>query len=375
METAKRLSDRHTRRAKSCTSIDIVWRFHRGEEDVLVRVRDIGDEVEIWTLAVVGSDAKTQARERSAKPQDIVPYLAYMQSLLSKKGSNHHLVIEARKNGKNIPWWTDYFTRYKTRLWESLRTMERRIDAYRKDPSVPTKKVGNGNRSDKPKHLTQLEHKLLGTATTVHEALTDIRAGRIDDAVKKLKENVPTQDRIEEYLQHGVKPTLAGTDGNAKPQADNSEQQTDSKERIEPPSPLPISARPETATFDDWAKHKVPNIMELKLRYFEDAVRTFVARFYHAFSDSSFRKIQQMVKEDPASLRVHEHDFAKFAAVLRAAADNLNLLAVAMTSPTPVPEVPAESVEQQESQDLQQDAGDLAASLNEKPGSTSPSRP
>ena len=167
--------------------------------------------------------------EAKQKQDDIVPYLSYMQSLLSKKGSNHHLVTEARKNGKNIPWWTDYYEKYKNRLWESLRTMERRIDAYRKDPSVPRAKPGSG----KGKHLTQLEHKLLGTATTVHEALTDINAGRIDDAVKKLKSNLPTQDRIDEYLDRGVKLTLVNPDGSAKPQPDNSQLQAGST--VEPP--------------------------------------------------------------------------------------------------------------------------------------------
>ena len=88
METARQqLSDRHPQPAQSCASIDIAWRFQRGKEGVLVRVRDIGDEVEIWTLAVVGSEVKTQTRERSAKPQDIVPYLAATKNGFLKNGS------------------------------------------------------------------------------------------------------------------------------------------------------------------------------------------------------------------------------------------------------------------------------------------------
>jgi hypothetical protein len=63
-----------------------------------------------------------------------------MQSLLSKKGVNHGFVIEARQQGENIPWWSEYYDSYKDKLWESLRTMERRIAEYRIDPSLPKKK-------------------------------------------------------------------------------------------------------------------------------------------------------------------------------------------------------------------------------------------
>jgi hypothetical protein len=81
-----------------------------------------------------------KAAEAKQMQDDILPHLAYMQSLLSKKGANHHLVIAARKQGKEIPWWTEYYESYKERLWESLRTMERRIAAYRKDPTAPATK-------------------------------------------------------------------------------------------------------------------------------------------------------------------------------------------------------------------------------------------
>jgi len=91
--------------------------------------------------------------------------------------------------------------------------MERRIAAYRRDPSVGTARPGNGN---KPKRLTQLEHKLLGTAVTVREAIVDLRAGRTEEAIAKLDTNTPTQDRIAEHLKRGVKPSHDNPDGDAK---------------------------------------------------------------------------------------------------------------------------------------------------------------
>ncbi len=106
------------------------------------------------------------------------------------------------------------YAKYKDKLWESLRTMERRIAAYRRDPSVGTTKAGNG--SNRPKHLTPLEHKLLGTATCVREVIVDLRAGRTDEAIAKLDDNTPTQDRITEHLERGVKPSHDNPDGDAK---------------------------------------------------------------------------------------------------------------------------------------------------------------
>jgi hypothetical protein len=168
----------------------------------------------IADLTVEFVDAAEVAKE---KQDDIVPQLAFMQSLLSKKGSNHHLIIKARKEGHKIPWWTDYFDKYKDRIWESLRTMERRINAYRKDPSILPIKRGQGN---KPKHLTQLEHKLLGTAANAREAIVYLRAGRIEEAIAKLDTKTPTQDRIDEHLERGVKPSHDNPDGDAKRRSD-----------------------------------------------------------------------------------------------------------------------------------------------------------
>jgi hypothetical protein len=259
------------------------------------------------------------ADEAKQKQDDIVPHFAYMQSLLSKKGSNHQFVIEARKNGDEIPWWTEYYETYKDQLWKSLRTMERRIDAYRKDPSVPTPKPRR-----KPKQLTQLEHKLLGTATCVHEALTDLDAGHIDDAVKKLKEDLPTQDRIDEYLQRGVKPTLAKPDGGAKP--DNSQLQTGST--VEP-SPA-LSVRP-TVTYEDWTNHHLP-APDYKLKCFDEASEEFKDGYHCALQGVAFTKILNMLKDKPGQVLSNAHDFGQMAVVLQSASENLKLLAAAITT-------------------------------------------
>ncbi len=312
-----------------------------------------------------------KAAEAKQMQDDILPHLAYMQSLLSKKGANHHLVIASRKQGKKIPWWTEYYESYKERLWESLRTMERRIAAYRNDPSVRPTKPGSGKGGDKPKHLTRLEHKLLGTATSVHEALTDIHAGRVDDAVKKLKENLPTQDRIDEYLERGVNPTHANPDGHVKAQADNSKRQQGTKEPIEPPLTLPASAPvPQTATYGDWENHRIP-APDFKLKYFKAASGNFTDHCHYAFHGSAFKKILAMLKDKPDQVLSNAQDFAQLATVLRSVAENANLLAnVITTALTPSPEPESQPMPEPEEPREEQNTGqhdpDLTVLANEE---------
>jgi hypothetical protein len=194
------------------------------------------------------------------KQDEIIPHLAYMQSLLSKKGKNHHLVVKARKKGNKIPWWSTYYAKYKDRLWESLRTMERRIREFRKDPSVETTKREKGV---KPKHLTPLEHKLLGTATCVREVIVDLRAGRVGEAIAKLDKNTPTQDRIAEHLERGVKPSHDNPDGNAKLRSDGLE-----------PTPIPSGA-------DDELKAALANELDRDIasKMLTDHLRTVANQF------------------------------------------------------------------------------------------------
>ncbi len=88
------------------------------------------------TIDDLSNEFVDKASEAKQVQDNILPHLSFMQSLLSKRGPNHKLVIAAQRKGHKIPWWTDYFKAYKGKLWESLRTMERRIAAYRDDRTV-----------------------------------------------------------------------------------------------------------------------------------------------------------------------------------------------------------------------------------------------
>lgn len=59
--------------------------------------------------------------------------LSYMQSLLSKQGDNHRLVIEARAQGHKIPSWTEFYREFcgESGLGDKLRTIQQRLKDYR----------------------------------------------------------------------------------------------------------------------------------------------------------------------------------------------------------------------------------------------------
>jgi hypothetical protein len=149
-----------------------------------------------------------KAGEAKKAQDDILPHLADMQSLLSKKGTNHHLVIAARKQGHKIPWWTEYYESYKDKLWESLRTMERRIAAYRKDPTAPAPTPD----PDPVPHLNKAERKTLIEAS--HRAVdmvAAVEAGR--DAKQEIAafKVVMNAKRLDDIMQaHEQEPDYKG---------------------------------------------------------------------------------------------------------------------------------------------------------------------
>jgi hypothetical protein len=139
-----------------------------------------------------------KAGEAKQAQDDILPHLSDMQSLLSKKGTNHHLVIAARKQGNKIPWWTEYYETYKDKLWESLRTMERRIAAYRGDPTMPAPKPDR----DPVAHFNKAARNAMieGNHRAV-EIVAALEAGR--DAKKEIADfkAVMNAKRLDDILQ------------------------------------------------------------------------------------------------------------------------------------------------------------------------------
>jgi hypothetical protein len=160
------------------------------------------------TIDNLASKFVDRAGEAKKAQDDILPHLADMQSLLSKKGTNHHLVIAARKQGHKIPWWTEYYESYKDKLWESLRTMERRIAAYRRDPTAP---APNPDLDPVP-HFNKAARKALieGNHCAV-KVVAALEAGR--DAKEEIADfkAVMNAKRLDDILQaHGQEPDYKG---------------------------------------------------------------------------------------------------------------------------------------------------------------------
>ncbi len=67
------------------------------------------------------------------------------------------------------------------------------------------KRTGGKKGENRIRHLTELEARLLGTASAGHHLVKAIQnGGNLDAAVKEFKEQAPTPERIEEYIERPV---------------------------------------------------------------------------------------------------------------------------------------------------------------------------
>jgi hypothetical protein len=72
---------------------------------------------------------------------------------------------------------------------------------------VPEKTTSH-NKDGMVPHLSQLELKLLGTASAGHDLVKAFKqGGNVDEAIKEFEEHAPTPERIEEYIERPVRVT------------------------------------------------------------------------------------------------------------------------------------------------------------------------
>lgn len=68
-----------------------------------------------------------------------------------------------------------------------------------------SKQSKSWNKSGGTPHLTQLEAKLIGTASAGHDLVKAIKHnGNVDAAIKEFEDHAPTSERIEEYIARPV---------------------------------------------------------------------------------------------------------------------------------------------------------------------------
>lgn len=211
------------------------------------------------------------------------PYLRAMREMLHDQGRRNDLRLE-RGVPEGLTWQA--WVNSKKSMLGSLSTVNRLLRGEQKAKS----------KNEKPKHLTALEHRLLGTATNVHEALLDIGVGRIDDAVAKLKEKLPTKEKIHEHLERGIELTILSPAGLAEPEPQE--------------------------------EASLTSAVEYKRRYFDQASDYFWDRYYYAFQSSPFKKVIKLLDNgSDEKIRANADDFATLSSELRQAAKELSLLA------------------------------------------------
>jgi len=129
---------------------------------------------------------------------DLFKHLSDMQSLLSKHGVNHRLVIEARKQGHNIPWWTEYYGMYDGILKESLRTMQSRLKAYRAG------ELGDEKKNEKKDTTYRFNKAAANTAVAGlvagRELADAIEAGRDGKEELKAFRKIQHGDRLNDII-------------------------------------------------------------------------------------------------------------------------------------------------------------------------------
>jgi hypothetical protein len=146
------------------------------------------------SFAELESVITKQAASVKSSLDDLVPYLQEIRSLLSFQGKRTDL---RRGAPQGLTWqkWVDQ----KKELLGSLSTVKRLLRGDRK--KHPQQKVPT---------LTELESRLLGTATCGHDLVKAIRqGGNVDAAVEEFLDAAPTPERIEAFIQRPVKPAPA----------------------------------------------------------------------------------------------------------------------------------------------------------------------
>jgi hypothetical protein len=138
--------------------------------------------------------------------------------------------------------------------------------------------------------------------------------------------------------------------------------------RLEPLSLPTENLVPETATFEDWQKHKLPE-PDYKLKYFADATENFSRSYMYSFQKSGFKKLIEALRDKPEQVLSNAQDFAQLAALLRGVAENANLLATVISTaltPSPRPQPTYVSEEQQTEQNADPSDSGLSPRSNEE---------
>jgi hypothetical protein len=156
------------------------------------------DEEDKAVQAAVGKFAEAQVQANLIAEEELIPHLAIIHALLSKQGTNHKLVSEYNKAHPDtrLMWWEEYYDSCKGRIWQSMRSIQRKIAAHNANvtapvyPGIAPKPKGGG---DVVPHLGKASRTaLIDTACNFNELVLAHDAGRdITEYINKQKQSMP----------------------------------------------------------------------------------------------------------------------------------------------------------------------------------------
>lgn len=165
-------------------------------------------------------EVKATAKAASDSQADVIIALAKVRAILSQRGKEK-MRCEA---GIKLTWTAYYRWFQKEFNFElTLRAVQYKIAelAGKKRNRKCTEcysTAGHTPSCSKYKepmlpHLTQLEAKLLDAASRAHWIVKAVRKrGNVDEAIAEFEQNAPTPEKLTEYAERRVKPSLADPD-------------------------------------------------------------------------------------------------------------------------------------------------------------------
>ena len=174
-------------------------------------------------------EVKATAKAASDSQAGVIIALAKVRAILSQRGKEK-MRCEA---GIKLTW-TGYYRWFQKEFnFElTLRAVQYKIAELsgkkrKRNCAECQKTAGHSTSCSKhkeptPPHLTPLEAKLLHTASSAHGIVKAVRhGGNLDEAIAEFEQNAPTPEKLIEYAERSVKPSLTTLDFQPSKQSSN----------------------------------------------------------------------------------------------------------------------------------------------------------
>jgi len=174
-------------------------------------------------------EVKTKGMSAIDGQADVILALAKMQAILSQRGKE-----KMRREAGINQTWIDYYkwfqkefsfdltlraVQYKVRELAGKKRDRKCTECHKTDGHA---KSCSKYKEPTPLHLTQLEVKLLDATSRAHGVVTAVKqGGNVDEAIGDFEKNAPTPEKLVEYAERPVKPSLADSTTQPSKQSSN----------------------------------------------------------------------------------------------------------------------------------------------------------